>query len=111
MKRQRPIARVIALTIGATALIAGNAADARPISGAGSHVSMNNPRVAPRTNLDLPHNIPVRKNVRGHCVLKFIPRVLSAGYSDRPRGHFGYGRRYHPGNGGKLVLEQKLVCE
>jgi hypothetical protein len=110
MKRQRPIARVIALTVGAAALIAGTAADARSIGGASPHVSMNGSRVTPRTHLDLPHNIPVRKNVRGHCVLKFIPRVLSASYSGRPHGRHGHGRHYHPNNGGKMVLEPKLVC-
>lgn len=111
MKHQRPVNRSIVFVIGAIALIAGYAADARPISGAGSHVSMNNRGIAPRTNFNLPHKIPVRKNVQGHCVLKFIPRVLAAEYSGRPHGNHGYGWHRHSGNAGKPVYEQKLVCE
>lgn len=111
MKRQTRFACGIVLIAGATALIAGSAADARPIGGPGPHLTMNSPRVAPRTNFELPQKAAVRDNGRVHCVLKSVPRALAAGYSDRPRGHHDHGRRYYRGNGGEVVYEQKLVCE
>lgn len=111
MKRQTHFACGIVLIVGAITLITGNAADARPIGGASPHMTMNSPRLAPRTNLELPQKAAVRDNGRVNCVLKSVPRALAAGYSDRPRGHHGHGRQYYRGNGGEVVYEQKLVCE